>query len=490
MVAEAERGKPSAPREAAADRPEFRVLSREKVEAVHNATLRVLEEIGVDVYEPQAVEMLKRAGCSVEGERRVRLGRELVEWAIRAAPEGVGVCDREGQLAMLLQGDRVYFGTGSDCPNVIDLESGKRRPATMQDVVQLAKLCDALPEIDFVMSMALPTQADPRRVDVEVFLAMVTNTSKPLCFTAFSFETLEEILEMCALIAGGREALAEKPFVVHYSEPISPLMHGKEAVQKLLLCADWRVPIVYASGLMAGASGPVTLAGALVTGNAEGLSGLVMSQLRQEGAPFVYGGFVTIMDMATSIFSYGAPELHLMSAALADMAHFYRLPVWGTAGMTDSKRPDSQAAVEATSACLMAALSGANLVHDIGYLESGLTSSYTTPVMNDEIIGLVRRIIKGIEVSEETLAVDVIGQVGPGKAFLGEEHTLRHFRKEFWFPTTFDRNRHDIWAAKGGKSADESVVEKARAILSEHRPKPLAEPLLAKLRSGGQGRSK
>jgi trimethylamine--corrinoid protein Co-methyltransferase len=339
------------------------------------------------------------------------------------------------------------------------------------------------------MSLALPMQVAPERVDILAFLQMVTNTTKPLCFTSFSLEGLKEILEMCALITKGKQSLARKPFVIHYSEPISPLMHGKEAVQKLLLCAEWKVPIVYASGLMAGASGPATLAGSLATANAEGLSGLVISQLRQEGAPFVYGGFVTIMDMSTAIFSHGAPEFHLMSAALADMAHFYRLPVWGSAGLTDSKCHDLQVAIEATSACLMAGLSGANLVHDVGYLEGGLTSSYTTPVMNDEVIGMVRRIIRGIGMDEESLAVELIGQVGPGRDFIGEDHTLRHFRDEFWFPKVFDRNRYDKWASLGGKTLEGIIGEKAKRILKEHKPKRLTRSLLAALRARAEGRT-
>lgn len=463
------------------DRPLFRVLSEEKMYELHLATLEVLEKTGVEIYHNEAVALLKEAGCFVQDPHRVRIPSHLVRQAIDTAPERIAIRDRDGDSAMFLEGHNVYFGTGSDCPNIIDLETHRRRPSGLQDVADLAKVTDAAAEIDFVMSMALAQDKPARTADVHQFVAMANNTTKPIVFTAFSLESLRTIHEICAVIAGDEETFRRVPFVVHYSEPTSPLRHTKEATEKLLYCAEHRIPIVYTSGIMAGSSSPSTLAGTIVQANAEGLSGLVVSQLKQPGAPFVYGAFITIMDMHSALFSYGAPELHLMSAAMADLAHFYRLPAWSQAGITDAKILDLQGAVESTASCLMAALSGANLVHDIGYLESGLTSSFESILLCDEIVGLTRRILRGIDVTQDSLAVDIIDRVGPGGSFLPEQHTLTHFRNQFWFPERFDRNRFDKWNSLGGKPLFEKLNEEAKQILREHHPERIPSDQMAEI---------
>lgn len=463
------------------DRPLFRVLSEENVYELHLATSEVLEKTGVEIYDDEAVTLLREAGCFIQGPHRVRIPAYLVRQAIDTAPERVAIRDRNGNSAMFLEDRNVYFGTGSDCPHIVDLETHRRRPSTLRDVSALASVTDAAAEVDFVMSMALAQDRLARTADVHQFVAMANHTTKPIVFTSFSIESLKIIHEICAVIAGGEETFRRLPFVVHYSEPTSPLRHTKEATEKLLYCAEHRIPIVYTPGIMAGSSSPATLAGTIVQANAEGLSGLVISQLKQPGAPFVYGAFITIMDMHSTLFSYGAPELHLMSAAMADLAHFYRLPAWGQAGITDAKVLDLQGAVESTSSCLMAALSGANLVHDIGYLESGLTSSFESILLADEIIGLTRRILKGIDVTQESLAVEVIDHVGPGGSFLPEQHTLIHFRDQFWFPKRFDRNRFDTWNSLGGKPLFEKLNEEAKGILREHHPEPIPSDQMAEI---------
>jgi len=455
------------------DRPTFRVLTDDQIRELHLTTLEVLERTGVEIYEDEALKLLRDAGCSVDG-KRVRIPAHLTQKMLRAAPERIAVRDRSGANGMFLEGHKTYFGTGSDCPNVIDLHTGERSPSALQDVADLAKLTDACSNLDFVMSMALARNLPAHTADLHQFVAMIEHTTKPIVFTAFSLESLKAIYDICILIADGEERFRQLPFVVHYSEPTSPLRHTKEAMEKLLYCAEKSIPIVYTPGIMAGSSSPVTLAGTIVQTNAESLSGLVVSQLKREGAPFVYGAFITIMDMRTTLFSYGAPELHLMSAAMADMAHFYRLPSWSQAVITDAKRLDAQAGIEATSSALMAGLSGANLIHDVGYLESGLTSSFESILMGDEIVGMVRRILRGIDVNRETTAADLIDRVGPGGCFLLDTHTLDHFRSQFWFPQYLDRNRYDKWHDLGEKTLFGRLNEAARELLRTHTAEPLA----------------
>lgn len=459
--------------------PHFRVLSDAQLEDLHLGTLEVLRRTGVRVLVPEAREILKKAGCWVDGER-VRFPAGLVEWAIRTAPSRVVLCNRDGQPAMYLEDYRTYFGTGSDTPNVIDPYTGERRRTTLKDVEDMARLVDALPHIDFVMSMGIAQELPQTFSDIYHFRAMVENTTKPICYTSWNVRNLKAIVEMCEVVAGGAEAFQRNPFAILYAEPVSPLQHIVEGTQKLLYMAEKRLPLVYTPGMMFGAAAPITSAGGLLVANAELLSGLVLCQLAGEGTGFVYGGGVTIMDMRTMNVTYASPEFLLNMAALTDMAHYYRLPVFSFGACSDSKSFDQQAGLEAGLWTLMAALSGGNLCHDVGYIESGLTASMEMIVLGNEVIGLVRRIMEGIQITEETMALDVIDAVGPGGSFLGTEHTVRHFR-ENWFPKLLDRNTYEAWAQNGKLTLGDKANQQVRHILETHQPKPLDDAIKQKL---------
>jgi len=458
---------------------QFRVLSESQLEELHLATLEVLRRTGVDVLVDEALELFKKAGAKVDG-TRVRIPPHLVEWAIRTAPSRVVVCTRDGKPAMYLEDSKSYYGTGSDTHNIVDPYTGERRRTVKADIGNVAKVCDYLPNIDFVMCMGIAHDVTESISDLHHFEAMVNNTKKPLVFTAWNLDNLKDIVEMAEVVAGGPEALRYNPFIVVYLEPASPLQLIREPTEKLLYMAQKGLPSVWTPGQVGGGTSPVTLAGSLVQGNAEALSGLVLAQLKQEGAPIIYGGCTLLMDMATGVAAYSAPEFMLSVAAWADLAHYYGLPVWGYAGCSDSKTFDQQAALTGAMHTLMAALSGQNLIHDVGYIESGMTTSFEQIVSNNEVIGMVKRIMEGIEISEETLALDVIDKVGPGGHFLGEDHTLRHFR-ENWFPELIDRERYDRWAERGKKTLGQRANEKVREILETHVPEPLPEEIKGKL---------
>jgi trimethylamine--corrinoid protein Co-methyltransferase len=294
------------------------------------------------------------------------------------------------------------------------------------------------------------------------------------------FAGLKAVAEMAAVVAGGWEALARKPYYVHYAEPFSPLTHTGDGVAKLLYCVERGIPVIYTPMTLAGSTAPVTGAGNLVGCISESLSGLVMAQLKRPGAPFIFGGVPTIIDMSTTLVSYGAPEMSLWSAALTEMAHHLHLPVFSTAGCTDAVAFDQQAAAEAAMSCLMAALSGANLVHDVGFAEAANSASLELIAASDEFISMVRAIMRGVEVSDETLALDVIDGVGAGGSFLGETHTVRHFRQN-WFPRLMSRGNFEQWTGAGGLSLGDRANRRVRQILQLHQPEPLPPEVVDEL---------
>jgi len=461
----------------------YRMLSDAELNEVHLASLEILRRTGVRVYEPEAVDLLSAAGCEVADGSLVRFPASVVEDALDAAPSRVVMCDRTGEPRMLLEGSRSYFGTGSDLPNTRDLDTGERRLSVLKDVQDTSRLVDALPNLDFVMSMALPSDVPVATSDRRSFLAMTENSAKPIVFTAWDEVGLADIIAMAETIAGGAAELALNPFLLAYLEPSSPLRHSQVVLRKMLMMADHGLPFVYAPGPVEGASAPVTPAGSLAMANAEVLSGLVIAQLRRKGTPFVWGSGSAPLDMRTMVGVYTAPECILHCIAMAELAHnLYNVPVWGFAGCSDSKLPDVQTGIEGALWTMCAALSGANLVHDVGYIESGMTCSYEMIVIGDETISMVRRLTGGIQLTPETLALDVVHEVGPGGDFLGVDHTARHFR-EVWYPRVFDRQAYPAWAERGKPTALETAREIARDLVATHEPVPLAPGVREALRA-------
>lgn len=464
----------------AANQPGFnshgsQILSDSQLAEIHHASLEILRRTGVRVHDSEALDLLGDAGCFISDGDLVKFPAAVVEEALLRAPSRIVLCDRNGKPSVYLEERRTFFGTGSDLPHTLDLETGERRLSLLADVRDTARLADSLPNIDFVMTMALPSELTPATSDRHSFMEMITNTSKPVVFTVWDERGLADIIAMAETVAGGAAELTLNPFLLAYLEPTSPLQHSQEVLRKMLMMVDKRLPIVYAPGGADGASAPVTSAGALAMANAEVLSGLTIAQLRQPGTPIVYGSGSGPLDMRTTIVPYSSPEHMLHCRAMAELGQrFYHLPTWGFSGCSDSKTPDIQAGIESSLWILWTALSGANLVHDIGYLESGLTCSYEMIVICDEIISFVRRLLGGIELTPETLALDVIDQVGPGGDYLSANHTLRHF-KECWYPSIIDRSSYQSWTEAGQPMAIERARQAARDAIANHTPEPLSQ---------------
>ena len=453
-------------------RPKFSFLQERDCLRLHQATLEVLRRTGCRVQDREALELLRSAGAIIEDDELVKFPPQLVEWALGKAPSTITLCQRSTSIpAVELAEGKVNFGTGSDTVNLHHPTEGRRK-FTLDDVAACARLVDSLEQLNFCMSMGIPADVHPERQYVHQYATLLQNTAKPIVFVCDTKEQCETIVEMASVVAGSREALRLNPTLLLYSEPITPLTHNKSSTQKLLFMAQEGLPIVHSPAPMMGGTAPVTLAGGLVMGNAEILSSLVMHQLKREGAPFVYGAGVHHLDMKTTISVYAAPEFQMARGAIADLARFYGLPSWGYSSCSDAPVFGPQAAMDASYQIRDALMMGANLVHDVGYIEAGIAFSPELVVLSAELIDMHSHFTCGFEISDETLAIDVIEKVGPGGSFLTTEHTMRHF-KEYWFPNLFERRRYEKWDKVGKPDFADKLKEKTRVLLEEYEPRAI-----------------
>lgn len=449
---------------------QFRRLSDQQCQKIHWASLEVMERTGVRLYEQEAIDLFQKAGAIVSDGNRVHVPSWLVEKAFTTVPRRIVLCNRHGERVMPLEGHRSFFGPGSDCLNIIDHRTGERRKPVLRDIVEGMTVADALPNIDFVMSMVLPVDVSQMAADRYQMEAMLNNTTKPIVFVTTEFSGCVDAVEMAEAVSGGDEALRLNPFVACYINVTTGLRHNQEALQKLLYLAERGLPALYIPVGLGGATAPVTVAGCQVIWNVGALVGLALSQLKREGAPYVMAGWgAGSLDMRTMVQPYAEPDRRGIAQA---MAHFYGLPMFAIGGCSDSKGVDQQAGIEAALTLMATSLCGGHIVHDLGYLESGLCYSLAQLVICDEILGWIEHCLRGVEVTEETLAVDLIHEVGPDGQYLDCEHTLRHYR-ERWYPTLIERDNYDNWVAKGGRTLEQRAAERVEALLAEHRPEPL-----------------
>ena len=457
-------------------RPRLSVINDDQIEHIHQATLEVLERTGVQIAHPQAKELLHGAGARLQGDR-VRIPAWLVEESIRKAPSRVVLGHRDGTRKIYLEGSKSWFGPSLDCVDYLDPKTNARRRFVSNDCRVTATVADALPNYSWVMTIGMADDQPPDIADRAIAKQVFTYTEKPLVFCCKDGNSVKDIYEMALLVTDGKENFAKAPTIVQYSEPISPLLYYDPAVDKIIFCAENGIPQINFPAPQSGSTAPATFAAEIVQGSAESLSGLVLAQLVKPGAPFIYGAFATVMDMKTTIFSYGAPEMSLMTAAMAQMAQFYKLPFFGTAGATDAKFPDAQAAAEVAFSCLSSALVGANLIHDAGsWLDHGSLASPAFMVLVNEILYMVNQYMKGLPVNTETLALDLIDKVGPGGHYLYEDHTLNHF-KDVWYSDLFDRSIQDVWLEQGARTFADRLRDKTIRMM-EHQPKVLPNNVL------------
>ena len=441
---------------------------------IHHASCEILHKVGVEIHNPEGIELFRTAGVEIS-DNLVKIPTQLVEQSLKSTPRNFNLYKRgSDEIAMKLDGEAVYFGSGSDTLHYLDPRTGERREFMLEDVADCVRVCDALPEIDFVMSMGIPRDVPAERYYRYQYATILRHTTKPFVVVCNNLTDFKAIVEMAAAVVGGMDQLSQYPNILLYSEPSTPLRHSREAIDKLLYAAKHAIPVTHSPAPMMGGTAPVTLAGAVALGNAEMLSGLVLHQLKNPGAPFLYGHGVHHLDMKSMVSVYGAPEFQLARVMAAEMGRFYKLPIWGYAGHSDSKVIDGQAAVDAQFSVMVALLAKTNLNHDVGYLESGLTHSPEMVVLVNEIIAMCRRFAGGVRIDNESLAVDVIQAVGPGGNFITHRHTANHWR-ELWVPKIFDRQRLDIWNKQGSKNLNATLREVTVALLENLQVKPLPE---------------
>ncbi|MGD2057361.1 MAG: trimethylamine methyltransferase family protein [Anaerolineales bacterium] len=455
--------------------PRFSVLTEDEIEQIYFSALSVLYETGVRVYDQEGVDVAHAGGAIVEDTTEdsslVKIPPWMVDKALSTLPRKVVVIGPDRQHRMELFKDQVYFGAGSDTPFTIDPKTGDRRRATYEDVKNFARLAQALPNIDFHMSLGIVQDRAVGTYDRWQYLAMLEGTTKPINITAVDLDGLNDQLEMAYIRLGGKQEWRKGPIFSLYIEPVSPLSHSEEVIQKLLFSADNEIPFVYTPCPLAGATSPTTLAGTAVQALTESLFGIVLAQIRKPGTPMIIGGLMSNMDMQTTVYCYGSPEMALLSAAYTEITKWLGVPMYETAGCSDSKMFDAQAAMEATINITTAALVGGNMIHDVGYLEQGLTSSPELMVAANEIIDMVKRILRGIPTTDADMALPVMDAVGPGGHFLEHDHTYKRFKNEIWQPHLIDRQNFENWEMTGSKSFKDRVHERVLEILeAEHEP--------------------
>lgn len=453
--------------------PQFSILSESQMRDLHMAALEVLRRTGIRFFHRSAIDLLKDAGAFVSDGNLVKFPARMVEDAIASAPGRVIMCDRHGEPAVFLEDRTVNFGTGSDCINLLDTETGQHRKFITQDIIDGYRLCDALPNIDFVMSIGIPTDVAPELAYDTQMALMLEHTIKPLVFVTDDLATCQRAIDMAAAVAGGHEALRERQSILLYSEPSSPLQQSETAVDKLMLMARHELPVVHSPAPLMGGTGPITMASGLAMSIAEIFSSLVLHQLTNPGAPYIFGAGLHHMDMKAAQICYASPEFQLTKSAIAQMGRMYGMPTWGYAGCSDAKVFDEQASLEALLSVIMAKFSGANLIHDVGYMESGLTCSFEMLVLTDELIALTDHLMKGIEINDDTLMLDEIHNVGPGGHFLNTQQTMNRF-KDFWYPGLIDRSIRPTWLEEGSTTLGERLNSRVKEILAEHEVEPLA----------------
>lgn len=448
----------------------LKFLSEDDIYRIHLASMQVLEKSGIVIKEKKSLEILQKAGAKVDFDgERARIPQYLVEEAVSRAPKTVTLYAPDPKNDLVLEDTRVFFGTGGMALNVLDPKTGKTRRSVTEDLENICIIVNDLDNIDFFDMTVYLHDQKPEEMEVARFRAVLKYSKKHISTGGLhSFETFCRTLDYIEDHVGGPEKLRDRPIVSVICDSVSPLLLEELNMRNALESARRGLPVIVGSEALPGGTSPATLAGTLVMINSEVLAALTVLQFAYPGTPFLYGTVSSVMDMKQGLYASGSLETGMLSAAAAQVAQYYGLPIYGTAGMTDSKVIDTQSGFEKAISLLTAGLSGCNYIHDAaGLMEFALTVAYEQYVIDNEIIGMVKRIMRGIEVNDETLAVDLITKVGPQGNFLVEQHTVNHFKKEHFIPELADRLTRPMWEKAGSKDTRQRALEKAMAILEK-----------------------
>lgn len=451
----------------------YKPLSPDDIVTIHEAALTILENIGM-TYEmglEAILDMVESKGAKVDREKfRIYFDRELVATQAALAPEQVLLYSRDGDNDLDLTRHRVYLGTGGAAIKILDLESGEARPTTLNDLFQLARLADRLENIHFFVRPCVATDIPVSDYDASGAFACLKGTAKHIMTGVTNEDGLHQVLDMAAMIAGDMDTLREKPFISTIASfAISPLKFCTQSTLIMLEAVRNRIPVALSAAPMAGSTSPVTMAGTLAQLHAEQLAGIVVCQLTNPGAPVLYGGIPGRANLRSLAYLGGAVECGMMNAAVHQLAHHIKVPNYNSSGLTDSKIPDAQASWEKAATTVLAAMGGSNYVHHAaGMLESMLTVAYEQYVIDDEIIGMSCKILEGIAVDAEHLALEAIDEAGPGGSFIVSPHTMTHMRQEYFSGNgVSDQDSREKWVEKGSRDTWTRARDMAIKILAE-----------------------
>ena len=454
---------------------QYKVLNESELYDIHLAVLEVLQEVGVRVEYRPALELMSDCGCRVDFDGRiVQIPEHILRQALSTAPSRFTLYGKTPAFDVKVDTQGIYTIGGSSALFVLALD-GQRREATAQDLADLTRLQDALENLHIMHAIVVPQDIEQEGFDRILFSTVMKNTSRNYYSQGMGAQSIKDQVEMASVILGSTEEVKRKPIFTIVVCLTSPLTHATIRVEELMESAKYNIPLYIEADAQAGATSPITLAGTLVEQTANILCGITLAQMVNPGAPCIYAIASGIMDMSTANYSGGAPETTLLHAASAQVAHYYNLPFQGGTGI-DATIPDAQAGYERALQVLGCALSGTNFIHlSVGMMEQMLLASYEQCVIDNEILGAALHITKGLEVERDTLAVDVIKEVGPGGHYLAHEHTLKYFRKVNWFPKLTNRQKWDSWMEDGGKDMRQRANAMARKILAEYHPQHLTE---------------
>jgi len=464
----------------------FKPLTEESIHRVHQTAMRVIEEVGFEVNSEAALELFETAEAWVDQEKHlVRLPQKRAMELIGMAPSEVRLCGQDEKHDIMLGGHRVYTGTGGTALYIYHPDTGENQLASLDDLKRIAKLVDKLDNIHLFMLPTYPSDLPVEQVDVNRFFAWLDNTTKHVMGGIYTLDGVKQVIRMAELIAGSGDKLRQRPLISMIACSISPLMMDRQYGDLVVTIARAGIPLVCPAEPLCGATSPVTLAGNLVIQTVDSLMGVMLTQIINPGTPVIFGSVATNTNLSNLNYLAGSVEMGLINAAGAQMAQFYQLPFYATGGMTDSKALDSQSGYESALTSLLCALAGANFIHDAaGLMEFALTACYEKYVIDNEILGMVMRAVDGIKVNDDTLAFDLIKQVGPGGNFVATEHTRHFMRSEHYQPSLSDRDSREEWEAKGGKTILERAAETVEELVASHNwslPADIREQVLSEI---------
>jgi len=458
------------------------ILSPEDVDKIHRASLRVIESVGVRFPSPRALDIWRSHGAEADpGSMVVRASGRLIEEALQMAPPVYTLAARNPALDLPLDGNHVYVGTDGCGVEVIDIRTGERRRSVLQDVEDIAHVADYLDEVAFHWVPVSAQDCPPESRGLHELLGIWKNSTKHVqTESIYSGREARGAAEMAALLAGGKDALRKRPLLSIMECTISPLAHDGGSLDAALVGAEFGLPVGFMSMASGASSAPATLAGNLVVANAEVLSGLALVELAYPGAPVFYAAAQTVMDLRTGAYTGGGPEDFLFGAATNRLADFYHVPLSMGSFATGAKEPNWQAGLENSLSTFMSSAAMADMLLGVGLLNGSTVWSFAQMIMDCEIFGIIAKMMEGIAVNEETLAVEAIREVGPGGTFLTHGHTIKHMR-ELWLSSFLDRRPFSVWEKKRDGAPD-WALDKAKRILETHRPAPLNPELEQELR--------